>query len=140
VYRSINVPFDVPLSVTSRHSPSLARAMQLAAVARHDKPRQADAENALARCVTDPGQTALLTDPGLCHGWAGTTAATWHAARDSDGTTLGAAADTLASILATSGSDSHPYGLIDGYAGTALTLHDLATGAPGTWARCLLLT
>jgi lantibiotic biosynthesis protein len=113
-----------------------ARAMQLAALARHDKPRQADAENTLARCVTDPGQTALLTGPGLCHGWAGTTAATWHAARDAGDTTLSAAAGALAS----SGSGGCPYGLIDGYAGTALTLHDLATGAPGTWARCLLLT
>jgi hypothetical protein len=121
-------------------TPGLARALQLAALARHDKPRQADAENALARCVTDPAQTALLTGPGLCHGWAGATAATWHAARDADGTALSDAAGTLAGVLAASDSNGHPYGLIDGYAGAALTLHDLTTGAPGTWARCLLLT
>jgi hypothetical protein len=121
-------------------TPGLARAMQLAAHARRDQPRQSDAENILARCVTDPGQTALLTEPGLCHGWAGATAATWYAARDANGTTLGAAAGALAGILASSGSDGHAYGLIEGYAGAALTLHELATGVPGTWARCLLLT
>lgn len=121
-------------------TPGIARAMQLAALARRDKARQAEAESALARCVTDPDQTALLTGPGLCHGWAGTTAATWHAARDADGTSLDAAARTLVGVLAPSADGDHPYGLIDGYAGAALTLHDLATRAPGTWARCLLLT
>jgi lantibiotic biosynthesis protein len=121
-------------------TPGIARALQLAALARNDKARQAGAENALARCVTDPDQTALLSDPGLCHGWAGTTAAAWLAARDAGGDRLGTAATTLAGILASSAGVDHPYGLIDGYAGAALTLHDLATNAPGTWARCLLLT
>ena len=121
-------------------TPGIARALQLAALARCDKPRQAEAEDALARCVTDPAQTALLTGPGLCHGWAGTTAATWHAARDSGDAALSAAAGALAGPLASSASGDHPYGLIDGYAGAALTLHDLATQAAGTWTRCLLLT
>jgi len=121
-------------------TPGIARALQLAALARCDRPRQAEAEDALARCVTDPAQTALLTGPGLCHGWAGTTAATWHAARDSGDATLSAAAGALAGPLASSADGDHPYGLIDGYAGAALTLHDLATRAAGTWTRCLLLT
>lgn len=121
-------------------TPGIARAMQLAALARCDKTRQNEAENALIRCVTDPDQTALLIDPGLCHGWAGTIAATWHAARDADGTSLSIATNALADRLASSADGDHPYGLIDGYAGAALTLHDLATRAPGTWTRCLLLT
>jgi hypothetical protein len=121
-------------------TPGLARALQLAAIAQGDRPRQADAESALARCAADPAQTALLTGPGLCHGWAGATAATWHAARDSASPALGAAAQALAGALASCGSDGHPCGLIDGYAGAALTLHDIATSAPGTWTRCLLLT
>jgi hypothetical protein len=121
-------------------TPGIARALQLAALARHDKPRQAAAENALARCVTDPAQTALLSGPGLCHGQAGTVAATWHAARDASTTSLSTAASTLAGVLASSAGTDCPHGLIDGYAGAALTLHDLATGAPGTWTRCLLLT
>jgi hypothetical protein len=121
-------------------TPGIARALQLAALARCDKPRQAAAESALARCVTDPAQTALLSGPGLCHGRSGTVAATWHAARDADTAELGTAARTLAGILASPESADGPSGLIDGYAGAALTLHDLATGAPGTWTRCLLLT
>lgn len=123
-------------------TPGLARTMQLAALARHDKERQAEAENALVRCVNDPDQTTLLTDPGLCHGWAGTVAATWHAARDADGTGLRTATNALAGILASpsAASGGHQYGLIDGAAGVALTLHDLAAQAPGTWTRCLLLT
>jgi hypothetical protein len=120
--------------------PGTARALQIAALARGDKQRQAKAEDALARCVTDPAQTALLTDPGLCHGWAGTTAATWHAARDSGNPALSAAAGALAGSLASRADGDHPYGLIEGYAGAALVLHDLATQAAGTWARCLLLT
>jgi hypothetical protein len=121
-------------------TPGIARALQLAALARCDKQRQAEAEDALARCVTDPAQIALLTGPGLCHGWAGTTAATWHAARDSGDAALSAAAGALAGSLASSAGGDHPYGLIDGYAGAALTLHDLSTQAAGTWTRCLLLT
>jgi hypothetical protein len=121
-------------------TPGIARALQLAALARCDKLRQAEAEDVLARCVTDPAQTALLTGPGLCHGWAGTTAATWQAARDSGAAILSAAADALAGPLMSSVSGEHPYGLIDGYAGAALTLHDIATQAAGTWTRCLLLT
>ena len=121
-------------------TPGIARALQLAALARCDKQRQAEAEDALARCVTDPAQTALLTGPGLCHGWAGTTAATWHAARDSGDAALSAAAGALAGPLASSAGGDHPHGLIDGYAGAALTLHDLSTQAAGTWTRCLLLT
>lgn len=121
-------------------TPGIARAMQLAALATCDRARQTGAENAILRCVTDPGQTALLTDPGLCHGWAGTTAATWHAARDSGRPGLAAAVGRLAGALVSSAAGDHPYGLIDGYAGAALTLHDLTVNAPGSWARCLLLT
>jgi hypothetical protein len=120
-------------------TPGITRALQLAALARHDKVRQAAAENALVQCVTDPAQVADLTGPGLCHGWAGTTAATWHAARDADSTSLDAAAGRLAATLVSSADGDHPYGLIDGYAGAALTLHDLATQEPGIWPRCLLL-
>ncbi|MGD0068360.1 MAG: lanthionine synthetase LanC family protein [Streptosporangiaceae bacterium] len=109
-------------------------------VLRNPRHRPRPATRRLRRCVTDPAQTALLTGPGLCHGWAGTTAATWHAARDSGDATLSAAACTLAGPLASSADGDHPYGLIDGYAGAALTLHDLATQAAGTWTRCLLLT
>jgi hypothetical protein len=124
-------------------TPGLARAMQLAAIARHDKASQRDAENTLARCMTDLRQTARLTDPGLCHGWSGAVAATWHAARDATGSALADATIMLGRSLADAAAAAPadgPYGLIDGYAGAALTLQDLATGTPGTWPGCLLLT
>ena len=120
-------------------TPGLARAQQLAAIARHDRTRQADAENALARCVSDQAQTARLSEPGLCHGWAGTLAATWHAARDAASRHLAAAPEPLARALAESAHGDHPYGLINGYAGAALMLHAIATQAPGRWAGCLLI-
>lgn len=121
-------------------TPGISRAMQLAALARSARARQTAAEEALIRCVTDPGQTALLAGPGLCHGRAGAAAATWHAARDSGSPALVSAVCSLAGALAVPDAGGHPYGLIDGYAGAALTLHDLAVNAEGTWARCLLLT
>ena len=121
-------------------TPGLARAQQLAAIARRDRARQADAEHALARCVSDPAQTARLSEPGLCHGWAGTAATTWHAARDAAGTGLGTATEPLARALARSARGSHPDGLINGSAGAALTLHAIATQTPGPWPGCLLIT
>jgi hypothetical protein len=121
-------------------TPGLARAQQLAAIARHDRTRQADAENALARCVSDPAQTARLSQPGLCHGWAGTLATTWHAARDAPSSHLDTATGPLARALAESAHGDHPYGLINGYAGAALILHAIASQAPGRWGGCLLIT
>ncbi|MGH3814766.1 MAG: hypothetical protein ACRDUV_20360 [Pseudonocardiaceae bacterium] len=29
------------------------------------------AEHALASCLSDPAQLARISDPALCHGWAG---------------------------------------------------------------------
>ena len=118
----------------------ITRALQLAAIARHDRARQADAENALARCISDPAQTARLSGPGLCHGWAGTTATAWHAARDAADSRLHAATAPLVLALAESARGDHPYGLINGYAGAALTLHAISAQSPGPWAGCLLIT
>ena len=52
-------------------TPGLARAQQLAALALGDRARQQAAEDALARCLADPVQLARISDPALCHGWAG---------------------------------------------------------------------
>jgi hypothetical protein len=41
--------------------------------------------------------------------------------------------------LAESAHGDHPYGLINGYAGAALTLHAIATQTPGRWVGCLLI-
>jgi hypothetical protein len=121
-------------------TPGLARAQQLAGIARHDTARKADAESALARCLSDPAQTAQLSDPGLCHGWAGVAATSWHAAQDADISTLGAVTESSSRALAESARGDHPDGLMQGYAGAALTMHAIATVAPGSWPGCLLLT
>ena len=121
-------------------TPGLARAQQLAAIARHDRARQAQAENALAQCISDPAQLARLSGPGLCHGWAGTLATTWHAARDATSRHLHNAPGRLARSLAESTCGDHPYGLMQGYVGAALTLHAVATQTPAPWPGCLLIT
>jgi hypothetical protein len=120
-------------------TPGLARAQQLAAIARQDRARQAHAENALAQCISDPAQLALLSEPGLCHGWAGIVATTWHAALDATSGHLHNAPTQLANSLAEAACGDHPYGLMQGYAGAALTLHAVATQTPSSWPGCLLI-
>jgi len=121
-------------------TPGLARALQLAAIARHDRARQAAAENALAQCISDPAQITQLSDPGLCHGWAGTVTAAWHAALDATSSHLHNALDPLVCSLAGSARGDHPYGLMRGIAGAALALHAITAQIPGTWPGCLLIT
>lgn len=121
-------------------TPGLARSQQLAAIALGNRSRQADAENALVRCISDPAQTTQLSESGLCHGWAGTAATTWCASLDSAGSQLNTALGMLAGPLAESARGDQPNGLMNGIAGAALTLHAiLADQEPGTWPRCLLL-
>jgi hypothetical protein len=121
-------------------TPGLARSQQLAAIALGNRSRQADAESALVRCVSDPAQTAQLSEPGLCHGWAGTVATTWCASLDTAGSQLNTALGMLAGPLAESARGDQANGLMNGIAGTALTLHAiLADQEPGTWPGCLLL-
>jgi hypothetical protein len=69
-------------------TPGLARAQQLAGIARGDRQRQADAEDALSRCLADPAQLAQLTDPYICHGWAGLALTVWCASADAGTPTL----------------------------------------------------
>lgn len=124
-------------------TPGIARAQQLAAFALGDPHRQADAEHALLRALSDPDQLGALSDPDLCHGWAGVLATLHAAARDSATPALAARLAELLPVLlgqtltATPGS---PCGLLTGPAGPALVLHTIATGRTGSWTRCLLLT
>src|SRR5690606_41486781 len=54
----------------------------LAGIAAGDRTRQHLAESALQHCLTDPAQLGQLTDPGLCHGWAGLYQTAWRIAAD----------------------------------------------------------
>ncbi|MGQ0774864.1 MAG: lanthionine synthetase C family protein [Pseudonocardiales bacterium] len=122
-------------------TPGLARAQQLAALARGDHARQAAAEQALAACLADPAQLARVIYPHLCHGWAGLTATVWYAAADATTTALDAHLPLLLRALIdhTDEDITSPPGLIDGRAGVALTLHTLATATPNAWPACLLI-
>ena len=126
-------------------TPGLARAQQLAALAVGDLTRQQAAEDALTRCLADDAQLARITDPALCHGWAGLAATAWHAANEAATPALAAHLPHLLEKLLVHARDTTPGalpGLIEGSAGIALTLHTLATaatGTPGGWSACLLL-
>ncbi|WP_326596571.1 lanthionine synthetase C family protein [Streptomyces sp. NBC_01803] len=125
-------------------TPGLARAQQLAALATGDARRRRIAEQALADCVGDPIQLARITDPGLCHGWAGLYQTAWRTARDALTPTLGPLLPDLARRLREHG---HPgqgagIGLLQGRAGLALALTTAAHNAPpaSAWDACLLIT
>jgi hypothetical protein len=123
-------------------TPGLARAQQLAAIARADRVRQVAAEHALAGCLADPAQLSRLVDLSLCHGWAGLIATFWYAAADDATGGLSAHLPRLVHILidhANAQAASMPEGLVDGRAGVALTLHTIATGASSRWPTCLLI-
>jgi hypothetical protein len=121
-------------------TPGVARALQLAALALDDPARRRTAEDALYGCVTDPRQLAQITEPSLCHGWAGLVLAATRAAAD-------AATDALTFRLPHL-TAHHPgpdrAGLLDGAAGIALTsttaTHTPDPAAPWEWDACLLMT
>ncbi|MEO7193470.1 MAG: lanthionine synthetase C family protein [Pseudonocardiaceae bacterium] len=123
-------------------TPGLARAQQLAGLALRDLARQDAAEHALARCLSDPAQLARIIDPALCHGWAGLIATAWCAAADARSPDIGAHLPHLVDTLLDHARDALPGrlpGLIEGSAGIALTLHNIATGTTSGWQTCLLL-
>ncbi|MGW6454366.1 lanthionine synthetase C family protein [Streptomyces sp. NPDC055078] len=124
-------------------TPGLARAQQLAALSLGDTARQEEAEDALDRCLSDPLQLARISDPALCHGWAGLLATAWHAAADAATPALATHIPHLLNTFLDHARDTQPEarpGLIEGSAGIALTLHTLSTSTSGAWPACLLLT
>jgi lantibiotic biosynthesis protein len=125
-------------------TPGISRALQLAAIAIGDRGLQQRAEDALARCLTDPTQLAQVTDPATCHGWSGVLATAWHAAADDQSGLLATALPDLTERLLVSARHAvvagFPTGLIEGSAGIAAVLSLVATGTPGGWERCMLIS
>jgi hypothetical protein len=128
----------------------VARAVQLAAIARGDLARQRQAETALRQAMTDLAQLAAVTDLSMCHGFAGLAHLTRLAAEDASASGL---ADCLPGLLepmtipcpnelADTLCDPAraDIGLLEGAAGTALALHSYATGSPSAsgWDHCFL--
>ncbi len=126
-------------------TPGQARAQQLAALALGDPQRQHQAEDALAGCIADNRQLALLHDNTLCHGFAGLALTTWRAAADAaPGSELAAHLPRLrAQLDRRLHHDGPPYGggLLEGEAGMRLVQHTLDTSQSDTtrWDLCLLL-
>lgn len=121
-------------------TPGLARAQQLAGLALGDQDRWQAAEHAIAACLNDPAQLAQLTDPALCHGWAGVLLTAWHAAADAGPSGLTSRLPMLTGALVRHASGyGHP-GLIEGRAGVALTLHTITSPPASGWESCLLIS
>jgi lantibiotic biosynthesis protein len=122
-------------------TPGLARAQQLAALARHDLRRQAAAEHALAQCLADPAQLSMILDPNLCHGQAGLAITAWYAAAEALTSDLSSHLPHLLGSLIDHANASPPHlpGLIEGSAGIALALHAIVSQEPSDWPVCLLI-
>ncbi|MEU8911770.1 lanthionine synthetase C family protein [Streptomyces nigrescens] len=122
-------------------TPGIARAGQLAALARRDPVRQHLYEEAMARCLADPDQLSKIADTGLCHGWAGVYQTAFRSAHDAATSALRAALPGLAAALTRHAHPGTDPGLLQGDAGTALALTTAAHNAAPTsgWDACLLI-
>ncbi|HEX5116295.1 MAG TPA: lanthionine synthetase C family protein [Pseudonocardiaceae bacterium] len=125
-------------------TPGIARALQLAAIAVHDTARQAAAEDALARCLADPTQLALIADPGLCHGWAGLYQTAWRAAAEALTMAIEQQLAHVGHLMVQRAQATTDLsdGLLEGTAGLALALHTAGRNTPpiSGWDSCLLIT
>lgn len=122
-------------------TPGIARALQLAGLALGDQARQRDAQDALARCVTDEAQLARLGDASLCHGWAGVLHVTVRAGTHDQRlrTAVPRLLDGLTEALKRQPPATH--GLLVGDAGALLAHHATSHTTPPVtrWDACLLL-
>ncbi|AEY93191.1 putative lanthionine synthetase C-like protein [Streptomyces hygroscopicus subsp. jinggangensis 5008] len=119
--------------------------MQLAGRALGDAALQEHAEQALAGCLLDPQQLALLTDASLCHGWSGLIQAARRAAEDEKDGQLSDLLPRLWAGLTTHLEEQGPPArstLMEGTAGLDLVhVDDSKCATPGTsWDLCLLLS
>ncbi|MGB3441490.1 MAG: lanthionine synthetase C family protein [Actinophytocola sp.] len=115
-------------------TPGIARALQLAGRALHDRSRRQRAEAAFTTCLNDPAQLDSLTDRSLCHGTGGLLA-----------TARCIAADAVEQVTLTSATQRHrdatapadePPGFLVGAAGATLATIGTVTTS---WDACLLL-
>ncbi|MGI8312152.1 lanthionine synthetase C family protein [Saccharopolyspora hattusasensis] len=126
-------------------TPGIARIQQLAALAVGDTTRQRSAETALTSCLADDAQLNLITDLGLCHGWAGLYYTAACAAADAHTPALADRLPFLAQRLIQHATNRRPPedGFLDGAAGIALALSaatdNHASNTTSGWDRCLLI-
>ncbi|MGX1268073.1 hypothetical protein RKD18_001267 [Streptomyces phaeoluteigriseus] len=125
-------------------APGIGRALQLAALTRHDHHARQKAERAVLDSITDPRQLAQLSDATVCHGWAGLLLTCDRIAADAKTADIACQLPKLHAQL-----DTHRVrhqipqdaGLLEGNAGVRLTLHAVRTPRPPAlgWETCLLL-
>ncbi|MDV6291298.1 lanthionine synthetase C family protein [Streptomyces sp. UP1A-1] len=125
-------------------TPGIGRALQLAALTRHDDQARQTAEQAVLDSITDPLHLTQLSDATVCHGWAGLLLTCDHVAADA---TTSGIAHQLPKLRAQLNRHLVQHeipqdaGLLEGNAGVRLTLHTLHTPRPADlgWETCLLL-
>ncbi|MFE0654581.1 lanthionine synthetase C family protein [Streptomyces sp. NPDC059534] len=125
-------------------APGIARALQLAGLARRNKSVRQFAEHAVLGAITDARQLSELEDITLCHGWAGLLLTCDRIASDAQSPALARALPALRERLHTHlvrHEIPKGAGLLTGSAGVLLTLHTLSTPRPADvgWETCLLL-
>ncbi len=117
-----------------------ARAQQLAGQATADRGRRRIAEQAFIGCLNEPAQLDHLTDPGLCHGWAGLLQTGWRMAADAEDPALPARLRGLTCRLVPPPPGDPRIGFLAGTAGVALALFTASGRQPASgWDTCLLL-
>lgn len=119
----------------------IARAVQLAAIAIGDRPRQEAAEQALTASLSER-QLSRMIDPGLCHGLAGVYVTAARAAQDALTPAIERELPRIAELLAGQSCPRGDSGLLTGSAGTRLALDAARRAAPpySGWDACLLIT
>lgn len=126
-------------------TPGIGRTQQLAALALADTARQRMAEQTVAACLSDPAQLALISDAGLCHGWAGLYQTAWRTAHDALSPAISIQLTHLAHQLtqhidiSATGEDA---GFLTGAAGLGLALHTARRNAAplSGWDSWLLIS
>ncbi|MEO3753568.1 lanthionine synthetase C family protein [Streptomyces sp. B6B3] len=114
----------------------IARAQQLAGIARSDPGRQRAAEDTVVHTLADPARLGRITDASLCHGWAGLLTVTRAIAADSPAPDRFARLiEDLATHLAADLDRLPKPGFMEGRAGAYLALN--GTNTTG-WTRALL--
>ncbi|MEV2274872.1 lanthionine synthetase C family protein [Nocardiopsis sp. NPDC049922] len=120
----------------------IARALQIAGVALSRPEWMSVAVDGLVTVLDNPALTDLITDPTLCHGWAGVLHVSWRVAHTSGDPRLRARLPAIAhAVMNHPAFDNAPDGLLTGRAGITLALHTFATDTEplSGWDRCLAL-
>ena len=119
----------------------IARALQLAAIAIGDRPRQEAAEQALTASLSER-HLSRMTDLGLCHGLAGVYVTAARAAQDALTPAIERELPRIAELLAGLSCPRDDSGLLTGNTGTRLALDAASRAAPpySGWDACLLIS